>query len=82
MLKDPCKDYGFIIQMIREGAGMSVEELAFRTETSVRFILYTESSRVFPSDKYIELLSQALDIPFNELKERIWCEKPDECSRT
>lgn len=81
MLKDPCKDYGFMIHMFREGAGMSIEELAFRTETTVRFILDTEASRVYPSDKYIELLSQALDIPFNKLKERIWCGKPDECSR-
>ncbi|MBT2643463.1 helix-turn-helix transcriptional regulator [Bacillus sp. ISL-41] len=80
MLRNPCKEYGFIIQIIREGLGMSIEELAFRTETSPKFIQDTESSKVYPSDKYIELLSNALDIPFNELKERIWCEKPDECS--
>jgi transcriptional regulator with XRE-family HTH domain len=79
MLKDPCKNYGFMIQLIREGKGMTLEELAKRTKTTARFIQDTETSRVFPSDRFIYELSVALDVPFNDLKDRIWCDEPEEC---
>ena len=79
MLKDPCKDYGFMIQIIREGKGISQDELAMRTRTTRRFIQDTESSKVFPSDRFIYELSAALDVPFNDLKDRIWCDEPENC---
>ncbi|MBT2692636.1 helix-turn-helix transcriptional regulator [Bacillus sp. ISL-55] len=79
MLKDPCKDYGFMIQLIREGKGMSQDELAMRTGTTRKFIQDTECSRVFPSDGFIAALASALDVSFIELKERIWCDEPEKC---
>jgi transcriptional regulator with XRE-family HTH domain len=79
MLKDPCKDYGFMIQLIREEKGMSQDELAVRTGTTGRFIQDTESGKVFPSDGFIVDLASALDVSFIELKERIWCDEPEKC---
>jgi transcriptional regulator with XRE-family HTH domain len=68
-----------MIQLIREGKGMSQDELAVRTGTTGRFIQDTESGKVFPSDGFIVDLASALDVSFIELKERIWCDEPEKC---
>lgn len=79
MLKEPCKDYGFIIQFLREGKSLSVSELACMTRTTPVFIENTEKSKVHPSQPYIETLASALGVSYNELWERIWCDDPEQC---
>jgi transcriptional regulator with XRE-family HTH domain len=80
MLKEPCKGYGLVIQFVREGKGLSVSELALRTGTSPRFIEDAESSKVHPSDAFIDSLARALEMSEQELYGRIWCEDHESCS--
>lgn len=78
MLYTPCKDYGVFIQQYRLKAGLSIEQLAELTSTTVWFMKQTEEGNVYPTESYMDQLSRILNIPYFELKTKIWCNPPQQ----
>ncbi|HWO75572.1 MAG TPA: helix-turn-helix transcriptional regulator [Bacillus sp. (in: firmicutes)] len=78
MLYAPCKEYGLFIQENRLKTGLSIEQLAEFTSTTVWFIKQTEEGKVYPTESYMDQLARILNIPYHELKTKIWCNPPQQ----
>ncbi|WP_026832087.1 helix-turn-helix domain-containing protein [Exiguobacterium undae] len=68
----PYRGYGDRIRILRERAGISIEELAKRLGVAPYFIRRTELSEVYPTKAYIESLADALRIDPSYLARHIW----------
>lgn len=68
----PYRGYGDRIRILRERAGISIEELAKRLGVAPYFIRRTELSEVYPTKAYIESLAEALQIDPSYLARHIW----------
>lgn len=75
MIKEPCLNYGEKIQELRVQMGLTLQELAFITETNEMTIRNLEKSFVHPTNHFIEKVANALNVNPFELKTVIWCEQ-------
>lgn len=70
--KAPFRGYGDRIRILRERAGITVEELAQAIGVAPYFIRRTELSEVYPTKPYIDALADALQISADYLARHIW----------
>lgn len=68
----PYRGYGDRIRILRERAGVTIEQLAERLGVAPYFIRRTELSEVYPTKAYIEALADALNIDASYLARHIW----------
>lgn len=68
----PYRGYGDRIRILRERAGVTIEQLAERLGVAPYFIRRTELSEVYPTKAYIEALAEALNIDASYLARHIW----------
>jgi len=68
----PYRGYGDRIRILRERAGITIEQLAERLGVAPYFIRRTELSEVYPTKAYIEALAEALNIDASYLARHIW----------
>lgn len=68
----PYRGYGDRIRILRERAGVAIEQLAERLGVAPYFIRRTELSEVYPTKAYIEALAEALNIDASYLARHIW----------
>ncbi|WP_294743931.1 helix-turn-helix domain-containing protein [uncultured Exiguobacterium sp.] len=68
----PYRGYGDRIRILRERAGITIEQLAERLGVAPYFIRRTELSEVYPTKAYIEALADALNIDASYLARHIW----------
>ncbi len=71
--KEPCKEFGGFIHFTRERSFISEEKFAVLLKTSVSFIRRLERGEVHPTDSLITEISNVLNVPFDDLKLKIWC---------
>ncbi|ACB61940.1 MULTISPECIES: helix-turn-helix domain-containing protein [Exiguobacterium] len=68
----PYRGYGDRIRILRERAGISIDQLADNLGVAPYFIRRTELSEVYPTKAYIESLAEALHIDSSYLARHIW----------
>jgi len=68
----PYRGYGDRIRILRERAGITIEQLAERLGVAPYFIRRTELSEVYPTKPYIEALADVLNIDASYLARHIW----------
>ncbi|WP_214804284.1 MULTISPECIES: helix-turn-helix domain-containing protein [unclassified Exiguobacterium] len=68
----PYRGYGDRIRILRERAGISIDQLADNLGVAPYFIRRTELSEVYPTKAYIESLAEVLQIDSSYLARHIW----------
>ena len=68
----PYRGYGDRIRILRERAGISIDQLAENLGVAPYFIRRTELSEVYPTKAYIESLADVLKIDSSYLARHIW----------
>lgn len=68
---DPNAVLGAVVRELREGAGLSPEEMAARTELDLDEIVAIEAGRLEPTWGDLRRIAYALNVPLPELLRRV-----------
>jgi len=68
----PYRGYGDRIRILRERAGITIEQLAERLGVALYFIRWPALSEVYPTKLYIDALADDLNIDASYLARHIW----------
>ncbi|ASF40567.1 hypothetical protein CEH05_15970 [Halobacillus halophilus] len=78
----PCKGFGAEIRLLREEKKMKEEEFACLLNTDTKAITRLEKEELYPSSNLIKRIADSLRIDEAKVLQRVWCDLPEECSKS